>query len=59
LNHILSICIRFFFGVDAIGGDGVMGVNVFYSDDYSQCFIPNVFLDVIQKNYYHIVQLEE
>jgi hypothetical protein len=54
LNHVLSICIGLSFGVNAISGDGVMGMNDFYNDDYSQ-----FFLNVILKNNYHIVQFGE
>jgi len=51
LNHVLSICIGLSFSVDAISGD-----EHFF---FLLMTIPNVFLDVFQKNYYHIVQLGE
>jgi hypothetical protein len=55
LNHVSSICIGLSFSVDAIGGDGVMGMNIFLI----MMTIPNVFFYVVQKNYYHIIQLGE
>jgi hypothetical protein len=38
LNRVLLIHMGSSFGVNAIGGDGVMAMNVFWNGDSSQCF---------------------